>query len=133
LLDQIGGPIVSFTADGAYDQDVVHSEIAARHRGVAIVVPPRSNAVPSETAGIKPTQRDGHLQMIAEHGRMAWQKASGYSWRALVEADIGRWKRVIGPALRSQTNACQATEMAIAINVLNRMLALGRPRYLRIA
>jgi IS5 family transposase len=57
LLDRIDGPIVSFTADGAYDQDGVYSEVAARHRGVAIVVRPRSNAVPSETAGIKPTQR----------------------------------------------------------------------------
>ena len=27
---------------------------------------------------------------------MAWQKVSGYNWRALVEADISRFKRVIG-------------------------------------
>ena len=27
---------------------------------------------------------------------MTWQKASGYNWRALVEADISRFKRVIG-------------------------------------
>ena len=38
---------------------------------------------------------------------MGWQKASGYNWRALVEADIGRWKRVIGHALRSQTDERQ--------------------------
>ena len=42
---------------------------------------------------------------------MGWQKASGYNWRALVEADIGRWKRVIGHALRSQTEKRQATEV----------------------
>ena len=51
---------------------------------------------------------------------MGWQKTSGYNWRALVEADIGRWKRVIGDALRSQTHARQATEVAVAVNVLNR-------------
>jgi hypothetical protein len=34
---------------------------------------------------------------------MGWQQASGYNWRALVEADIGRYKRVIGDALRSRT------------------------------
>jgi hypothetical protein len=34
---------------------------------------------------------------------MGWQRASGYNWRALVEADIGRYKRVIGDALRSRT------------------------------
>jgi hypothetical protein len=133
LLDQIDGPIASFTADGAYDQDGVYGEVAARHPDAAVVVPPRFSAVPSETAETAPTQRDQHLQVIAGHGRMGWQKRSGYNWRALVEADIGRWKRVIGPALRSQTNARQATEVAIAAGVLNRMLELGRPRYVRIA
>src|ERR1700745_3473614 len=86
-----------------------------------------------ETAENAPTPRDRHLQAIAEHGRMGWQKASGYNWRALVEADIGRWKRVIGHALRSQTNERQAAEVAIAVDVLNRMLELGRPSYVRIA
>jgi hypothetical protein len=52
---------------------------------------------------------------------------------ALVEADIGRWKRVTGHALRSQTNERQAAEVAIAVDVLNRMLELGRPSYVRIA
>src|SRR5437016_1972869 len=93
---------------------------------------PRSHAVPSETAETAPTPRDWHLQAIAEHGRMSWQKTAGYNWRALVEADIGRWKRVIGHALRSQTDKRQATEVALAVDVLNRMLALGRPSYVRI-
>ena len=78
-------------------------------------MPPRSSAVPSETAETAPTQRDRHLQLIAEHGRMGWQKASGYNRRALVEADIGRFKRVIGDGLRSRTDQRQATEMAIAV------------------
>jgi hypothetical protein len=133
LLDQIDGPIASFSGDGASDQDGIYREVAARHPGAPVVVPPRSSAVPSETAEAAPTQRDLHLQVIAEHGRMGWQQRSGYNWRALVEADIGRWKRVIGHALRSQMNARQATEVAIAANVMNRMLELGRPRYVRIA
>src|SRR5271165_5928397 len=93
-LDQIDGPIASFTADGAYDQDGVYGEIAERHPDTAVIVPPRSSAVPSKTAETAPTQRDRHLQLIAERGRMGWQKASGYNLRALVEADIGRWKGV---------------------------------------
>ena len=48
-------------------------------------------------------------------------------------ADFGRWKRVIGQTLRSQTDKRQATEVAIAVAILNRMLALGRPSYVRIA
>ena len=51
----------------------------------------------------------------------------------LVEADVSRWKRVIGEGLRSQTDGRQAAEVAIAANVLNRMLELGCPKYVRIA
>ena len=90
-------------------------------------------AVPSDTAETAPTQRDRHLRCIAECGRMGWQRASGYGWRALAECDISRWKRVIGDGLRSQTAGRQASEVAIAADVLNRMLELGRPEYVRIA
>jgi hypothetical protein len=45
--------------------------------GTAVVSSWHSTAVPSETAETAPTQRDGHLHCIAEHGRAAWQKASG--------------------------------------------------------
>jgi acyl dehydratase len=50
-----------------------------------------------------------------------------------VEADISRYKRVIGDALRSHTDARRATEVIIAGRALNRMLELGRPKYVRIA
>jgi DDE family transposase len=124
-LAQIEGPIASFTADGAYDQDSVYGEVAERHPDAVVIVPPRSSAIPSKAAETAPTQRDQHLQQIAERGRIGWQKVSGYNFRALVEADISRWKRVIGEALRSQTAGRQATEVAIAVEVLNRMLELG--------
>ncbi len=85
LLDQVDGPIASFTGDGAYDQEGVYASVAERHPEAAIIVPPRSTAVPSATAETAPTRRDRHLQTIAQRGRMGWQKASGYNWRALVE------------------------------------------------
>ena len=133
LPDRIDGPVASFTGDGAFDRDDVYAEVAARHPEAAVIVPPRSGAVPSDTAETAPTQRDRHLRVIAEHGRMGWQKASGYNWRALVEADISRFKRVIGDALRSRTDGRQGTEVAVAVDALNRMLDLGRPEYVRIA
>jgi Transposase DDE domain len=133
LLDRVDGSVTSFIGDGAYDRDDVYAEVAARHPDAAVVVPPRSSAVPSAAAETEPTQRDAHLRCIVQRGRMGWQRASGYNWRALVEADISRWKRVIGDGLRSQTEGRQATEVAIAANVLNRMLDLGRPEYIRIA
>ena len=133
LLDRVDGPVASSTADGAFDRDDVYAEIAARHSAAEVIVPPRSGAVPSATAEATATRRDRHIEAIAERGRMGWQKASGYNWRALVEADVSRWKRVIGDGLRSRTDGRQATEAAIATDVLNRMLDLGRPEYVRLA
>ena len=89
--------------------------------------------MPSEAAATAPTRRDRHLRLIAEQGRMGWQKASGYNRRALVEAAISRYKRAIGDALRSRTDRRRASEVAIAVRALNRMLELGRPVSVRIA
>ena len=88
--------MASFTGDGAYDQDRVHAGVTERHPEAAVVVPPRATAVPSDTTENAPTQREGHLQHIAGHGRMSWQNASGHNRRARVEATMNRWKQVIG-------------------------------------
>jgi IS5 family transposase len=133
LLDQIADPITSFTADGAYDQERVSQAVAVRDPDAAIIVPPRAGAVANACTKTTSTQRDRHLRMIAERGRMAWQKASGYNQRAKVEASIGRYKRVIGDALRSRTDQTEAIEVVIAAAALNRMLGLGRPNCVRIA
>jgi hypothetical protein len=133
LLDQVDDPVASFTGDGAYDREDVYGAVAERHPAAAVVVPPRRDAVPSVAAETAPTQRDRHLRCIAEHGRMGWQKASGYNRRTLAEAAMSRYKRVIGDALRSRTDGRQATEVAIGAHVLNRMLELGRPESVRIA
>jgi hypothetical protein len=133
LLDQIPEPLASFTGDGAYDQDSVYADIAERHPEAAVIVPPRRSAVLSKTAETDPTQRDRHLQCIAEKGRMGWQKVSGYTRRAKAETAISRWKRVIGDGLRAHKDRQRTTEMKVGVYVLNRMLELGRPSYVRIS
>ncbi len=133
LLDQIAGPLASFTGDGAYDQAGVYGTVGKRHPDAEVIVPPRSTAVLSEKGEADPTQRDRHLQSIAKHGRIGWQKVSRYTRRALVESAISRLKRVIGDALRPRTNRRRTTEVAIAIQSVNRMLELGRPKSVRIA
>ena len=133
LLDQVEGPVASFTGDGAYDQASVYDSVAERHPEAAVIIPPRATAVPSGTAESEPTPRDRHLQPIAEHGRMAWQKASGYTKRTRAAAAIGRWKQGIGDGLRAHTDERRATELDVAVHVLNRMLELGRPSYVRLA
>ena len=123
--------MASFTADGAYDQDRVG--VAERHPEAVVVVPPGTNAVPSDTAESASTQRDGHLQHIARHGRMSWQTASGYHRRARVEATTNRSKQVIGDELRAHTDERRATEVAVAVHALNRTRDLGRSSYVRVA
>jgi hypothetical protein len=133
LLDQITGPLASLIGDGAYDQADIYGTVAQRHPEADVIVPPRSKAVLSEDVATAPTQRDRHLQSIHEHGRMGWQKRSGYTRRALVETAISRLKRVIGDTLRSRTDGRRRTGVAIAIHALNRMLELGRSKSVRIA
>jgi hypothetical protein len=44
-----------------------------------------------------------------------------------------RWKQVIGDGLRFHSDEARDTEVAIAAQVLNRMLDLGRPDSVRVA
>jgi hypothetical protein len=131
LLDQVTAPVVALIADGAYDRISVYGAVSERHPEAAVIVPPRADAVPSDTAETAPTQRDCHLQAIAETGRMAWQRTSGYNARARVEAAIQRFKQVIGDRLRAHSDEGRRTEVIVACNLLNRMFDLARPTYAR--
>ncbi len=131
-LDQVAGPLGSYTSGGAYDQNRGYASAAQYHLEAAVVVPPRATAVPSDTAETAPTQRDRHLQLITERGRMTWQRRSGYNKRAWVEATLGRWKQVIGDELRAHTYERRATEVAVAVHALNAGWSSDAPNYIRI-
>ena len=125
LRKRVRKPACCMDAEGGVgDETMVVIKVTA--------VPPRKDAVPSATADTAPTQRDRHLQDIATKGRSGWQAARKYNRRALVEAQIGRYKAVISDALRSHTVDAQATEVAIGVHVLNRMLDFGRPESVRV-
>jgi Transposase DDE domain len=133
LLDQLTQAPASFMADGAYDRTATYDAILARNPFARFIVPPCKGAVPGPTATVSPTQRDLHILAMDEHGRMNWQKASGYNKRSRVEAAISRYKRVIGDTLKSRRDARRATEVAIAVKSLNRMTRLGRAKFVRVA
>src|ERR687894_1371203 len=135
LLERITGPIASVTADGAYDGEPVYRAVAERQPDppVAVIFPPRASAVPGPTADTTPSQRDQHLRMIQDRGRMGWQKAVGYGRRSLGETAVFRYKAIIGRRLRARTLPRQKTEVRVACSVLNRMTRLGMPASQRIA
>jgi hypothetical protein len=82
LLNQIGDPIGQVTADGAYDGAPTCQTVAQHGDGIEVVIPPRSTSSPSGEPG-PATQRDRHLAMIAEQGRLAWQVATNCGERSL--------------------------------------------------
>jgi hypothetical protein len=135
LLGQVEGEIASVTADGAYDGEPVYQATASRQPDPVpdVVVPPRASAVPSTGTDGPPSQRDRHIRLIAERGRMAWQRATGYGRRSLAETAVGRFKALIGPRLRARGLPAQRGEAAIAVRVLNRMIRVAKPIAVRVA
>ena len=133
LLEQLVEVPRSFIADGAYDRSGVLDAVLARNPSASFIVPPCKGAVPGPTAATSPTQRDRHVLWVEEHGRMNWQKASGYNMRSKVEAAISRYKRVVGDILKSRDDARRVTEVAIAVKSLNRMHDLGQAICVRVA
>jgi transposase len=135
LLETIEGEIASVAADGAYDGEPVYRAIAGHQPDPPpdVVIPPRASAVSSTGNAEAQSQRDRHIRIIAEKGRMAWQKATGYGRRSLVETAVGRYKAIIGPKLRARILPAQQGEAAMAAEVLNRMIRVAKPISIRIA
>jgi len=71
--------------------------------------------------------RDRHIQLVAERGRMAWQRMTGYGRRNVVEATMARYKGLIGPKLRARRRDGQVGEVALGVQVLNRMMREAKP------
>ncbi len=133
LLRQPESAIASLTADGACDGDPVCQAAAGRQPGRPpdVVVPPRASAAPSTADPDQQSPRDRHVQLIAEHGRMEWQRMTGYGRRSVAETAVGRHKHLIGPRLRARGAAAQAGEVALAVQALNRMIRDAKPVTIR--
>jgi hypothetical protein len=133
LLRAIEDEIASVVADGAYDGEPVYQAIASHQpdRPPDVLIPPRSSAVASTEDADARNQRDRHIRLIARRGRMAWQKATGYGRRSLVETAVGRYKGIIGPKLRARILPAQQGEVAVAAKVLNRMIRTAKPVSIR--
>ncbi len=128
LLDQVDA-FDTFMADGAYDGDPVYTQILERQPNANIVIPPPKNAVANASAH---PMRNQHVDVINNHGRMAWQKQTNYGLRALVELAMLRYKTIIGPKLKARELSQQKTEAAVSVRVINRMTGLGMPTSIKV-
>jgi Transposase DDE domain len=128
LLEQIDQEIECFIGDGIYDKEPVYAAVEKHSPGAQVIIPPRKNAVLSPTASTAPTQRDQHLLEIERAGRLAWKRMSGYYDQADAENVFSRFKRTFGDRLRAKREESQEREAALACQLLNQMLELGRPQ-----
>ena len=87
LLRTVEGTILSLAADGAYDGEPTYAATGSHQpdQPPDVVIPPRASAVPSTADPAQHTTRDRHIQLMAENGRMEWQRLTGYGRRSLAE------------------------------------------------
>lgn len=95
LLRPCEGTFASVTANGAYDRDPVYQAAAVRQPGSPpeAVIPPRADAALSTTDPDQQTLRDRHVQLMAERGRIGWQRVIKYGRCNHAEMTMGRYKR----------------------------------------
>ena len=129
LLNAVDGPLVRVTADAAYDTVAVYE--TAEVRGVTVVIPPARTANVSGHGPRSPA-RDRTITLVKQLGRRQWRKASGYHRQGRVENTFFRYKSIIGDGLRARSPAGQGSEAVLGCEILNRMIALGRPVSYRI-
>ena len=130
LLGRITTPVESFMGDGAYDGDPVAKTVLAKPPNAQLVIPPHKSAVLS-AAGT--TWRDRHIETIAQKGRAAWPRMTGYNFRSYVELAMQRCKRVFGNMMKARALARQKTEAWISASALNRMTSCQDPcGYIRV-
>lgn len=129
LVGQIETPFETFMGDGAYDGDPVSQAVLDKQPDAKVVVPPHKTAVVSAAGD---TQRDAHIQTIANLGRMAWQKITGYNMRNYVELAVQRYKRIFGNTMKARALPQQKTEAGISASALNIMTNLGMPRSVKV-
>jgi Transposase DDE domain len=85
LLRQVKKKISKVTADGAYDCAPTYRTIAQYGDDIEVVIPPSKTAVPSAENNEPNQQRDAHVDILHKQCRLAWQKATYYGQRSLVE------------------------------------------------
>jgi hypothetical protein len=124
LLTQIDTHFDTFIGDGAYDGEPVSQAVLNQQPNAKVVIPPHKTAVLSMLGN---TQRDHHIEAIAQQGRLAWQRITGYNLRNYAELAMQRYKRIFGNTMKARALPQQKTEAWFSASALNRMTDLGMP------
>ena len=125
-----GTPLGDVLGDGAYD--TTNCREALYDLGGRQIIPPDKEAKLQKRKNLSAlTDRDRAIRRIGElgsEGRAEWKKEIGYHRRSRVETLMFRYKTILGDRLATRRKWSQATEVAIKLDVLNRMTELGMPQ-----
>ncbi|MEM6943021.1 MAG: IS5 family transposase [Pseudomonadota bacterium] len=135
LVASAGGRIQTVIADRACDGEPTYEAI--RHARPAasppkIVIPPHRPSIPEAGATCSGSERERHALRIAEVGRMAWQKETGYGLRSIVEAAVCRRKQILRGRLTARSFGAQIAEINLVIAVANRAIRAAKPKLVRV-
>jgi hypothetical protein len=122
----------SFTGDGAYDQDHVYRSVINRDPDAEVIVPPRATAVLSERLKPRPHNATAISSALSKGEGCGGRKRRATTSAAGLRPPSGVKKQVIEDGLRFRKDGRRATEIFVAVHVLNQMQELGRPISVRI-
>lgn len=125
LLTQIVTPFETFIGEGACDVEPVSQAVLNHQPNAQVVIYPHKTAVLS-TAG--DTQRDHHIEGMAQQRRLPWQRITGYNLRNYAELAMQRYQRIFGNTMKARALPQQKTEAWIGVSALNGMTNLGQAR-----
>lgn len=131
-LTQLEEPLERVSADGAYDAKNCYDYCEANN--IQPLIPPRKDAKIKKhgnSAG-PPQARDAAIREIRKHGSRYWRLHSGYSYRALAETVMFRFKKIFSEHLFSRNFKIQAQEVFIKCNILNAFSCIGLPKSMAI-
>jgi DDE family transposase len=131
-LDDV--PLGDVLGDGAYD--TTDCRQAIYDSGGRQVIPPRRTAREQKERNIPALEeRDEAVRRIkelGEEGRALWKREIGYHRRSRVETCMFRYKTILGDRFVARRDWSQTTEVAIKLDLLNRMTELGMPKSQRV-
>ena len=130
LLNQIDTPADRYIGDGAHDTKGTYEVIEKHNPNAKIVIPPRDNAVESESWH---AERNKSLGIINKHGSGGWCRMRKYGKQNYAELAMQRYKRIIGNRMHSKDIVRQKNEVIIGASILNKFTSIGMPISSRVA
>jgi hypothetical protein len=79
------------------------------------------------------TQRDDHIECIAQQGRLAWQRITAYNPHNYAGLAMQRYQRIFGNTMKARALPQQKTEAWVSVSALNRMTNFGMPVSVKVA